>query len=129
MTTTALGTRGKRLWKSLLAQDATLADSLSPMREVALSACRTADRVEQLEALARKAAPLVDGRSGPSMHPVFGEVRQQEATLARLISALRLPDEASGKRPQGRSIRGVQRPSLPGGKVTSLERARARKTG
>ena len=59
------------------------------------------------------------------MHPIFAEVRQQEAALARLISALRLPDEATGKRPQKRQIRGVQKPS----KVSSLERARAAKTG
>ena len=57
-------------------------------------------------------------------HPVYVEVRQQSATLARLIAALRLPDEATGKRPQKRQLRGVQKPS----KVSSLERARAAKS-
>lgn len=116
-----LGSRGRRLWKSLLAQDDSLTNVLSPMREVALSACRAADRVDQLEKLARQVDPLVDGKFGQMVHPIFGEVRQQEALLARLVSALRLPDEASGRRPQHRSLRGVQKPS----RVSARDRLRA----
>ena len=119
------GPRGKRLMASLIAQDSALEDSSNPMREVAISACATADRVAHLEKLAGEVDAIVEGQRGPTMHPVYAEVRQQEATLARLISALRLPDEATGKRPQKRQIRGVQQPS----KVSSLERARAAKTG
>jgi hypothetical protein len=95
------------------------------MREVALSACRTADRVELLERTAAETEPIVEGRTGPMTHPVFAEVRMQEALLARLVAALRLPDEATGKRPQRRQLRGVQQPSS----VSSLERARAAKAG
>lgn len=119
-TPSKLGVRGKRLWKSLLAQDDSLDDELSPMREVALAACYAADRVDQLEELARTVAPVAEGKSGEAMHPVFAEVRQQEAILARLITALRLPDEATGKRPKRPSTRGVQMPS----NVSSIERAR-----
>ncbi len=92
------------------------------MREVALSACRTADRVDHLEELARTTEPVVEGRGGPMIHPLLAEVRQQSALLARLVAALRLPDEATGKKPQRRQLRGVQQPSA----VTPLERARAR---
>ena len=106
-----LGTRGARLWTSLLAQDVSLDVANNPMREVALSACRTADRVQLLEERAALVDPVVEGKSGPTTHPVYVEVRQQETTLARLIAVLRLPDEVSGKKPQRRQLRGVQQPS------------------
>lgn len=122
---TDLGSRGARLWASLLSQDTALEDESNPMREVALSACRTADRVDHLEELARTTDPVVEGRSGPMIHPLLAEVRQQSALLARLVAALRLPDEATGKKPQRRQMRGVQKPSA----VSSLDRARAAKAG
>lgn len=120
-----LDARGSRLWDNLLGQDASLGDETAPMREVALSACRTADRVDELERRATEVDPVVEGRNGPMIHPLFAEVRQQEALLTRLVAALRLPDEATGKRPQKRQVRGTQQP----GKVSSLDRARAAKTG
>jgi hypothetical protein len=120
-----LGVRGVRLWESLLEQDDNLTDEGNPLREVALSACRTADRVENLEQLAKATDPVVEGRGGPMVHPIFAEVRQQSALLARLVAALRLPDAATGKKPQKRQIRGVQKPSA----VSSLDRARQAKTG
>jgi hypothetical protein len=121
----ALGSRGQRLWDSLLAQDVSLGNEQNPMREVALSAARTADRVEHLEDLARTTDPVVEGRGGPMIHPLLAEVRQQAQLLARLVAALRLPDKATGKKPQQRSIRGVQQPSA----VSSLDKARQAKTG
>ena len=124
MSGSPFGPRGTRLMASLVAQDEGLADDANPMREVAVSACHTADRVDVLEQLCRTTDAIVEGRTGPMTHPVYVEVRQQSATLARLIAALRLPDEATGKRPQKRQLRGVQKPS----KVSSLERARAAKS-
>lgn len=120
-----LSTRGQRLWESLLSQDLSLEDESNPMREVALSACRTADRVDYLEDQAAGTDPVVEGRGGPMIHPLFAEVRQQAQLLARLVAALRLPDKATGKKPQQRSLRGVQQPSA----VSSLDRARQAKTG
>jgi hypothetical protein len=116
-----LGTRGARLWDNLLARDPALEDQSNPMREVALTACRTADRVDHLEELARATDPVVEGRQGPMIHPLLAEVRQQAQLLARLVAALRLPDEATGKKPQHRQVRGVQQPRA----VSSLDRARA----
>lgn len=118
-----LGARGQRLWCSLLGQDKSLEDEGNPMREVALSACRTADRVEHLERLAAETDPVVEGRGGPMIHPLLAEVRQQAQLLARLMAALRLPDEATGKKPQRRQLRGVQQPKG----VSSLDRVRAAK--
>lgn len=130
MTSPTFATRGQRLWESLLAQDEALEDEENPMREIAVSACRTADRVEELERIAQEVDPIVDGRSGPAVHPIHAEVRQQAASLARLITALRLPDEATGKRPQKRGARGAQKPSQIGttatARVSSIERARKR---
>jgi hypothetical protein len=120
-----LGARGGRLWASLLAQDSSLTAEDNPAREVALSACRTADRVDHLEVMSAQVDPVVEGRTGPMIHPLLAEVRQQSALLARLIAALRLPDEATGKRPQHRQVRGVQQPAA----VSSLDRARARAGG
>jgi hypothetical protein len=117
-------TRGRRLMASLVAQDATLEDESNPMREVAISACHTADRLDMLEHLCRTTEAIVEGRTGPMTHPVYAEVRQQSALMARLVAALRLPDEATGKRPQRRQVRGVQQPSA----VSSLDRARAAKS-
>jgi hypothetical protein len=119
-----LGARGQRLWDNLLAQDVSLADELNPTREVALTACRTADRVEELERQASEVDPVVEGRVGPMIHPLYAEVRQQAALLARLVAALRLPDSASGRRPQHRQVRGVQQPSS----VASIDRLRSVKS-
>lgn len=116
------GPRGTRLMQQLVARDGSLEDDDNPFREVATAACETADRVAHLQQIAREVESVIEGQRGPTMHPIFAEVRQQEAALARLISALRLPDEATGKRPQKRQVRGVQQPS----KVSSLERARQR---
>ena len=125
MARSPFGPRGSRLMEQLIARDAMLEDDDNPLREVATAACETADRVAHLQKLAREVDAVIEGQRGPTMHPIFAEVRQQEASLARLISALRLPDEATGKRPQKRQIRGAQKPS----KVSSLERARQAKTG
>jgi hypothetical protein len=115
---------GRQLMASLVAQDSTLEEAANPMRVVAFRACATADRVAHLGQLSESVDAVIEGRSGPTMHPLFSELRQQESHLARLISALRLPDEATGKRPQRRQLRGVQQPS----KVSSLDRARAAKS-
>lgn len=106
-----LGPRGGRLWASLTAQDADLLVEDCPRREVALTACRAADRLDALEELAAETPFILEGRSGPMTHPVHVEVRQAGLALARHLAALRLPDEATGKRPQARQVRGVQRPS------------------
>lgn len=123
---TDLGERGARLWASLIARDPELDEPKNPMREVALSACLTADRVARLEEMAETVAPYVETERGALItHPVLVEVRQQATLLSRLIIALRLPDPTSKKRPQHRPLRGVQAPAP----LSSLERARLRAEG
>lgn len=122
-----LGPRGQRLWANLLLQDVSLQDEANPAREVALTACRTADRLEVLEQAAAAEDPTVDTKSGVVTNPVYAEARQQAAMLSRLIAALRMPDEATGKKPQHRQIRGVRQPNTLA--ASSLERARLAKSG
>jgi hypothetical protein len=127
--TEKLGARGARLLASLTAKDATLAEEGNPMREVALSAARAADRLERLERAAEQVEPYITTKTGLATHPVLVEVRQQATVMARLIAALRLPDPRTGKRPQGRPLRGVHAPGAETGSVSSLERARRRAEG
>jgi hypothetical protein len=106
-----LGAGGLRLWQSLLAQDKTLAEELNPAREVALEACRTKDRCDLLDVVCRSEPVMLDNGKGlPIAHPAWVEARQQANTLKQLVAALRLPDEATGKRPQVRSARGAYKP-------------------
>ncbi len=107
-----LGEGGSRLWEALLAQDKALTNPSNPLREVALEACRTRDRFDQLDEICRREPPTVDnGRGRRIAHPAWVEVRLQETTLRRLLAALRLPDPMTGRRPQRRGPRGVYRPS------------------
>lgn len=117
-----LNARGCRLWSSLLAQDAELESEDDPRREVALEACRVADRLERLNEICESVSPIIETEKATMIHPAFAEARQQANVLKQLVAALRLPDEATGKRPQRRGPRGAQRPSV----VSSLDRARAK---
>jgi hypothetical protein len=119
------GKRGSRLMAALVVRDPSLVEEGNPLREIAVSACLAADRLARLEELAAEVEPWQTNEKGVLItHPVLVEVRQQATLLSRLIAALRLPDERSGKRPQSRPLRGVHAPG--GAKLTSIERARQR---
>lgn len=123
-TPAGLSTGGRRLWDALMAQDATLEDLLNPARTMAVEACRTQDRCDLLDEVCRTEPVMLDnGKGQPVAHPAWVEARQQANALKQLIVALRLPDKATGKRPQ------VQRGSSPVRSVSSLDRARQAKTG
>lgn len=115
-----LQTRGRKLWRDLWKQH----EFEVGEAEVVLEACRTADRLERLNEICETAEPVIEtDKGGVITHPAFGEIRQQANLLKMLITALRLPDEQSGKRPQYRGPRGAQKPSQAG-TVTALDRAR-----
>lgn len=71
--------------------------------------CRASDRCDALaRALRAQGVVLPDGRPNPMLR----ESREQAITLARLVTALRLPDDLSepaGSRAQRRGTRGVHR--------------------
>lgn len=121
---------GKRLWAALLAQDEALTEELNPGREIALEACRAKDRCDVLDKVCRDEPVMVDnGKGQPVAHPAWVEARQQANILKQLVAALRLPDDATGKRPQRHmGASGVRQPNHSGS-VSSLERARAAKSG
>ena len=97
---------GRRLW--LAVADALALDE----RDMALlgEAARCRDRLDLLDEAIRVSGMLLpDGRT----HPALAEARQQQQTLARLIVAMRLPEDLadpSSTRPQRRGVRGAYNP-------------------
>src|SRR4051812_44043807 len=81
----ALGTTGRRLWQKV----STAYNLGEHERVVLLTACRTADLLDRLQA-AIEATDLSDWGSARGL---LGEHRQQAVTLARLMAALRVPED------------------------------------
>lgn len=70
-------------------------------------ACRASDRCDALDRALRAQGVVV---RGGTPNPMLRESREQAITLARLITAMRLPDdlrEPEGRRSQRRGTRGV----------------------
>lgn len=92
------GTAGRALFKSITARFELEPHELAVLAQLV----RTADRIAALDAVVDSEGVMVDGRA----HAALVESRLQRLTLARLLTALRLPDLAD-QRPQRRGIRGV----------------------
>jgi hypothetical protein len=94
-----LKTGGKRLWTAITARW----ELEQHEAELLTQACRTVDRLDRLQAAAVDCPLVVDGKA----NPLLVEARAQSIALARLLAALRLPDDAE-VRPQRRTgARGV----------------------
>lgn len=131
---TGLGSGGRALWASL-----TTDHVLDAAQEVQLlEACRAKDRLDKLDQILRAdvdtwATLVLDINSDGQVFEIrmTQALTQANATanvMKQLLAALRLPDEKTGKKPQYRGARGAQKPSVVGGKVSSLDRARAAKS-
>ena len=132
-----LGPGGRSLWRKIN----TAHPELDAMQLVQLEeACRAKDRLDKLDGLLRGdvdhwAQLVVDLDAAEPTYTlrISGALTQANSTanvMKQLLAALRLPDDATGKRPQRRGPRGAQKPSVPGGSprpVSSLDRARAAK--
>lgn len=128
-----LGSGGRTLWAAIDADHDLDATQLVQLEE----ACRAKDRCDRLDSLLRgdldswlSIQEFDDGR--PAVLVISSALTQANATanlMKQLLAALRLPDGQTGKRPQYRGPRGAQKPTVPGGKVSSLDRARAAKSG
>ena len=95
---------GKRLWSSV-AGPFELEEHEAALL---LEAARTVDLLDELEAALKRDGAVIAGREGKKAHPAAVEARQQRIALARLLAALRLPEDAEGsKRPGWRGPRGV----------------------
>ena len=109
-----LGPRGRRLWKALTAHGPAVAE-----QEVALEACRTADRLEKYDALLSGdvvtwARLVVDLDSDTTYElrvtNVVNQANQGATLMKQLIAAVRVPDAATGAKPQQRGTpRGAYR--------------------
>jgi hypothetical protein len=128
--------RGKQLWDEITDEH-----DLDPTQRVILEeACRTADRLDQLDDVISGKGVLqlmhfrsmLDRDTDDERHIVLtvdgalSEARQQQNVLKQLLVSLRLPEKATGKRPQQRGARGAYK---PGARVSSLEKARQAKAG
>lgn len=126
-----LSAGGRALWR-----DITGDHELDAAQKVQLTeACRAKDRLDRLDAVLSGDADTWMTIVGDDIEgfelKITGALTQANATanlLKQLLAAPRLPDEATGKKPQYRGPRGAQKPTVPGG-VSSLDRARAAKRG
>lgn len=130
---TGLGAGGRSLWGAITGAH----EDLDPMQLVQLTeACRAKDRLDKLDDLLRGdvdtwAEVYVNPEGEPVSLRIDATLQRANDTanlLKQLLAALRLPDSASGRRPQRRGARGVQAPSVPGGKVSSLDRQRSKRS-
>lgn len=126
-----LGVGGRELWRQV-----TSAHELDAVQKVQLlEACRAKDRLDKLDRVLTGDADtwmslVFDEGAGEYAIRVNGALTAANATaniLKQLLAAMRLPDVDSGKRPQKRAARGAYKGS--GGAVSSLDRARAAKSG
>lgn len=128
-----LGSGGRALWKAV-----TDGHDLDAMQKVTLEeACRAKDRVDKLDEILRGdidtwATLVHDLRTEDYELKIDAALSQANATanlMKQLLAALRLPDAATGKRPQRRGgARGTYAPTAKSAKVSSLDRARAAKS-
>ena len=119
MTTPKFDTGGTALWAAITGDHDLDAGQLVQLEE----ACRIKDRCDTLDRAVREL------ENTGELKDYMAAVAQANASanqMKQLIAALRLPDE-HGKRPQRRGPRGSYKPG--GAKVSSIERARAAKTG
>ena len=106
---------GTALWSAI-----TEAHELDATQVVQLEeACRAKDRCDLLDSM------LSEGMDST----LLKDANATANLMKQLLAALRLPDLQTGKKPQFRGPRGAVKPQVPGGQVSSLDRARAAKSG
>ena len=136
---TGLAVGGRDLWLSITEDHPELDAS---QKVTLLEACRAKDRLDKLDELLRGD---VDTWATLHLDPCSTEgniyelrvtqaLAQANSTanlLKQLLAALRLPDATTGRKPQARGgARGAYTPTgKTGAKVSSIDRARARKSG
>jgi hypothetical protein len=121
---------GRALWREIADEH----DLDAAQKVQLLEACRAKDRLDKLDELLRgdvdRWADLVEKRGGAmtelQIDDALGKANSTANLLKQLLAALRLPDEATGKKPQKRAARGAYKPRA--GTVSSLDRARAAKS-
>jgi hypothetical protein len=129
-----LGAGGRKLWRGISSAHDLDDAQLAQLEE----ACRAKDRCDKLDDVLRGEVEtwvrfqLAEGDDDGVVYEVKIDAALAQANntanlMKQLLAALRLPDEASGRRPQVRSARGSYKPPVAGGApkpITSIERAR-----
>jgi hypothetical protein len=92
-----LRSSGRKLWRAVV----TDYDLDTHETEVLKQAARTADLLDDLQAVLDRDGPMADSSQGIRAHPAATEARQQRLVLARLIAALGLP---AGLEDDGRDL-------------------------
>lgn len=134
---------GFALWNAITAEHDLDAVQLAQLTE----ACRQKDRLDEMDSIIQGKGVLnlmrfrLDGLEDDGsdrninvtvkFDAIIDRANTTANAMKQLLAALRLPDAQTGKKPQFRGARGAQKPTTPGGagKVSSLDRARARKSG
>ena len=95
---------GRALWKAVLTDFELTEHEETVLRE----ACRTADALDDLQALLDHDGLMSESSQGARVHPALVELRQQRIAFARLLTALRIPSgEADGRAQARGGIRGI----------------------
>jgi hypothetical protein len=77
------------LWRATLSEFELAQHELA----ILLEACRTVDLLDMLQAEIEELGPVSPWDAGVRANPAAVEARQHRITLARLLAALRVPDE------------------------------------
>lgn len=99
----SLNTAGKKLWNSAVEEFEWAHHELAMLEE----ACRTRDRIAQLDRVVADEGIMLASSQGSRVHPAIAEARQQRLTLARLLVTLGIPALVEDTLPRARSVRGV----------------------
>lgn len=86
------GRRGGAFWRRVLTPpDGWTLDVAET--EVLTSVCVLMGRAEALTAAVQRDGDVIEGPSGPRVHPAVVELRQCSTALGRLLAQLQLPDD------------------------------------
>ncbi|KAA9154220.1 hypothetical protein F6B41_02780 [Microbacterium lushaniae] len=89
-----LGKRGRALWRDLHDQ----LEYDAHESTIVLEACRTVDAIDNLQAVIDRDGYTIAGSTGQTVvHPAVAELRQQQAGLTRLLTALNLSAALEGQ--------------------------------
>ena len=94
---------GRKLWDSAVSEFEWSQHELAMLEE----ACRTRDRIVQLDKQVSDDGIMLDSSQGKRIHPGVAEARQQRLTLARLLATLGIPPLSDDTLPPSRGVRGV----------------------
>lgn len=98
-----LNAAGRRLWDAGTSEFEWAQHELAMLEE----ACRTRDRIVELDAAVKAGGLMIASPQGSRVHPGVGEARQQRLTLARLLATLGIPPLEDDNLPAARKVRGV----------------------